>query len=102
MKILMASFGFVFLIFFISVSSFYYAKFCIQAENEINNQANNAAIDSIRNVVLEKNEKLFKYKVALDSLKSHHNEEIKNLPNLDYNDLYERYWIDNERHDSIK
>ena len=75
-----------------AIGVFEYAKFTIEVDYEQKIKAKDLAIDSIKNVVLEKNEKLFEYQVALDSLKSHHNEEINNLPNLNYHDLYVKYW----------
>ena len=94
MKNLIISIVAIALIVFLAIGLFEYSKHVVRAEYEQKIDAKNLAIDSIRNVLLDEKEKLHEYKLAFDSLNAHHNKEIDNLPNLDYHDLYIKYWVD--------
>ena len=92
MKEILVSFIIIVSLVLAGIGVYEYSKFVIETEYKDQIKHKDLAIDSIKNVVLQKNERLFEYQVALDSLKAHHDEEINNLPNLNYHDLYIKYW----------
>ena len=92
MKEILSSILIIVCLIFAIIGIYEYAKFQVESDYEKKIEAKELAIDSVKNVVIEKNNKLFEYQVALDSLKAHHNEEINNLPSLNYHDLYIKYW----------